>query len=86
MAATLKSAADWFVARPWITQAMMGLLWIYMAIVALGKGQDFAVMLAFYGMLVWALTESDKRAYQGYLANALEGWKETIAAWEKDRG
>ena len=77
----MKKALDWLVARPWIMQAFMGLIWLYFVIVAIGKGQEFAVFMAFFGMLIWATSESAKCEIQSLLDQALKGWKETIDLW-----
>lgn len=62
---------DWLAARPWIYQLLIGLIWIYLAIVCLGKHEVFGIFVAFYGMLNWAIQEQDNRQYQKLLDEAL---------------
>jgi len=68
---TANKALDWLAARPWIFQALIGAMWLCLAVVAYGKGQTFAVEVAFWGMLFWAFAEDDKQAYRKLLDQSL---------------
>ena len=76
---------DWLQARRWIGHLVLGVAWLYLAIAAYGTGQAFAVQLAFTGMLVWALTESDKCEYVKLLEQALKLVDEAINGWKAER-
>lgn len=62
---------DWLSKNPWLFQLVIFFIWIFFAIAAVGKGETYAVYVAFVGMLIWALTEDDKVAYQRLLDQSL---------------
>jgi hypothetical protein len=73
----------WLVKRRWIVQSIVGFMWLYLAVAALGKGQEFAVYLAFLGMLFWAIKEDESASLKTMLDDALDGWKKTIDLVER---
>lgn len=75
---TLNRALDWLATTPWIYQLFVGLIWIYLAIVCLGKHEVFGIFVAFYGMLTWAISEKDNREYQKLLDDALRISKQLL--------
>ena len=62
---------DWLARNDWIVHLMMGCMWIYVALVGLGKGQEFAVFVAFLGMFVWAMQQADLNFYRKLLDESL---------------
>jgi len=73
---------DWWTK---VSPLLIGGLWIYFALVCLGRGETMGLFLAFYGMLWWALMESDIRDLRHDMRRALTGWNATVAELEKWR-
>lgn len=63
---------------------LIGLMWIYMALVCLGKGELYGMFVSFFGMLWWALLTRDIQELEYDLRRALSGWTATINAMRED--